>query len=201
MNPFPSYADLRDFLDISGGEIAPLLARLATLDEFFQQLETFNVKGRRRFEGWQVIGITVAAFLPAVASRKGLEEEKARLAEEEKALQRVIPLSEKGLVPVDPRAYARRDGLRLAQAVLKQRKQLRSKKCPVLSGLITGLCDYFFRCESLRADHPQKSEVYELVGRVINALSEPCCLLCGTPHRFDDWTGIRARDKKKHTRR
>ena len=75
MNPFPSQEALEQFIDIADGGLSPLKDRLALLGEQFQELEALNercVRGQSRVEGWRMVGIVAANFLPALTNKRDL---------------------------------------------------------------------------------------------------------------------------------
>jgi hypothetical protein len=68
-------------------------------------------------------------------------------------------------------------------------------KCPLVSNIITDLVTSLFLTRGVQALYHEDAKVYELVGRIIGAVSAPQCVFCGRNHDFTSWRNVRSRDQ------
>src|SRR5262249_22558871 len=74
-----------------------------------------------------------------------------------------------------------------------------SGKCQTRSELVTALATYFWQCKNIRTSLNVPAR-YEFIGRIIEGISTPSCLLCGRRHCFQSWRAVRAVDDEKGKR-
>jgi hypothetical protein len=76
-------------------------------------------------------------------------------------------------------------------------------KCPALSEVVTALADALFNCAPVWLRFQKAAEVYRRIGRIINEMTSPSCLVCGrNDHGVSeaDWRETRKRDRKREQR-
>jgi hypothetical protein len=69
-----------------------------------------------------------------------------------------------------------------------------SSKCRATSTTVTVLATYLWRSHPVQARY-KSSDVYRLIGKIVEEMSTPTCFACEKPHTFKNWRAVRARDQ------
>lgn len=115
-------------------------------------------------------------------------------AELTRQLRILLELLKTKLIP-EHRTVARQLVWDVAALAELQRHRRQRATCPSVSAMITDLMTSLSRCREL-ADF-RIAELYGFVGRMVEKLSTPTCLLCNAPHKFNTWQTVRMRDRHR----
>jgi hypothetical protein len=172
-------------------------ARVQRLEPVFLQLESL-------------------APVAGAATRPGMHPEPPRRSELIEALDCLLlepatqPWRLTGRRPPNPRRLQKHVFALLGQGLVPQlrdrlmkagfldavsyRYRFRSRRCRAASTTVTVLATYLWQCQPVRARY-KSSEVYRVIGEIVQEMCTPSCFVCEKPHTFKDWRAVKARDQ------